>query len=174
MTVGFLAATEIRDLYDAATTCLSLPGKAAHMSTKCTHDCKSFGWAAPPWPEPYSIFHWPFQNAWLRLASTTKLPTLKELKVKQQSRTAENTVWEAVHIVDTSPILMENVGARQAMRDGVTHIPMGMLSLRGKFAPKRVREKSTTDFWYFPSQEQWHPAYGDGFCTKCRDTHIFG
>ena len=44
---------------------------------------------------------------------------------------AENIVGIIAQVVDTLPIIMEAVGARQAMRGGVMHTPMGMLSLRG-------------------------------------------
>ena len=69
---------------------------------------------------------------------------------------AENIVGMVAQPVDTLPIIMEAVGARQAMRGGVMHTPMGMLSLRGTSALKRVREQSTADF---------HRVYSDSPLT---------
>ena len=54
---------------------------------------------------------------------------------------AENIVGMVAQVVDTSPIIMEAVGARQAMRGGVMHTPTGMPSLRGTSALERVRGK---------------------------------
>ena len=69
---------------------------------------------------------------------------------------AENIVGIIAQVVDTLPIIMEAVGARQAMRGGVMHTPMGMRSLRGTSALKRVREQSTADF---------HRVYSDSPLT---------
>ena len=69
---------------------------------------------------------------------------------------AENIVGIIAQVVDTLPIIMEAVGARQAMRGGVMHTPMGMLSLQGTSALKRVREQSTADF---------HRVYSDSPLT---------
>ena len=78
------------------------------------------------------------------VVSTLHHGFLKE--VKQQLNPAENIVGIIAQVVDTLPIIMEAVGARQAMRRGGMYTPMGMLSLRGTSALKRVREKSTADF----------------------------